>query len=253
MIDVVLPTIFVLLLWWGSTGILLRVNLASSRSRGSALAVSSLLLVPALVGLWLIRDVATPGAAALGLLCGLMVWAWQEMSYYAGAVTGPHRSPCPGQCVGWPRFKLALGTSLYHELAVVAGGGLLWVMSLGAVNRTAFYAYAVLWAMRWSAKLNVFLGVRNVNIGWLPPHLQYLHTYMPVRRFNALLPVSVVVGGAVGAALAYHALGATSLYHQWQSAMLSVLIVLGVLEHLFLVLPIDDAKLWRWAQPSGSA
>ncbi len=32
----------------------------------------------------------------------------------------------------------------------------------------------MLWAMRQSAKLNLFLGVRNLSDELLPPHLRYL-------------------------------------------------------------------------------
>ena len=39
--------------------------------------------------------------------------------------------------------------------------------------------------MRQSAKLNVFLGVRNLNADFLPDHLKYLQTYFVRAPMNA--------------------------------------------------------------------
>ncbi|WP_163591818.1 DUF3623 family protein, partial [Klebsiella pneumoniae] len=60
-----------------------------------------------------------------------------------------------------------------------------------------------LWLMRLSAKLNVFLGVRNLNEQFLPEHLRYMHSYFRQRSSNALFPVSVI-GVTALAASAWH-------------------------------------------------
>jgi putative photosynthetic complex assembly protein 2 len=41
-------------------------------------------------------------------------------------------------------------------------------------NQVGTGTFAVLWVMRISAKLNLFLGVRNLSEELLPPHLAYL-------------------------------------------------------------------------------
>ena len=47
--------------------------------------------------------------------------------------------------------------------------------------------------MRESAKLNLFLGVRNLSEEFLPAHLAYLQSYFRRRSMNMLFPFSVTV------------------------------------------------------------
>jgi putative photosynthetic complex assembly protein 2 len=47
----------------------------------------------------------------------------------------------------------------------------------GGDNRVAAATCATLGLMRWSAKLNLFLGVRNYNQDWLPGAPAYLDSY----------------------------------------------------------------------------
>jgi hypothetical protein len=106
----------------------------------------------------------------------------------------------------------------------------------------------VLAAMRLSAKLNVFLGVRNLAESFLPDHLSHLRSFFRRRRANALFPFSVagstlacalLLGEATAAgADAFRAVGFT---------LLGTLMALAVLEHWFMVLPLPFEALWRWA------
>ena len=54
------------------------------------------------------------------------------------------------------------------------------------------WTYLVLWGMRQSAKLNLFLGVRNLGVEFLPQHLRYLQSFFRRRAMNALFPLSIV-------------------------------------------------------------
>ena len=47
--------------------------------------------------------------------------------------------------------------------------------------------------------MNLFLGVRNLNEGFLPAHLKYLQTYFTRRPMNRLFPVSVIASTVVAA------------------------------------------------------
>ncbi len=51
------------------------------------------------------------------------------------------------------------------------------------------WTYLVLWGMRQSAKLNLFLGVRNLGVEFLPQHLRYLQSFFRRRGMNALFPL----------------------------------------------------------------
>jgi putative photosynthetic complex assembly protein 2 len=105
--------------------------------------------------------------------------------------------------------------------------------------------------MRLSAKLNLFLGVRNFGEALLPDHLRYLETYFARRRMNALLPFSALAGigacvGLVASAAAPGSDVATATGH----TLLASLIALGVLEHAFMVLPVPPEALYRRVLPA---
>jgi putative photosynthetic complex assembly protein 2 len=121
------------------------------------------------------------------------------------------------------------------------------VLTWGSVNATGAQAFAILFAMRLSAKLNLYLGVPNFDAAMLPPQLAYLKSYFRTRAFNALMPVSLVLGGVLTWWLGSRAL-ASEAATGW--SLLTGLALLGVVEHLFLVLPIRDGALWRWAIPA---
>jgi putative photosynthetic complex assembly protein 2 len=102
--------------------------------------------------------------------------------------------------------------------------------------------------MRISAKLNIFLGVRNLSIELLPPHLKYLGSYFRRRAMNLLFPFVVSVATGVAVAIVNDALdaapGSARAIGAW---LVSTMLTLGILEHWLLVLPLEATALWRWA------
>ena len=105
--------------------------------------------------------------------------------------------------------------------------------------------------MRQSAKLNVFLGVRNLNEQFLPEHLRYIHTYFRQRPSNGLFPVSVIAVTAL-AAMAWHSAVAMSFsaFEVTACSFIAMLLSLALLEHWFMVLPLPSEKLWDWGMRS---
>ena len=141
----------------------------------------------------------------------------------------------------------AVQTILWHELALIAMGLLIAALTWRGVNQVAALTFALLWIMRLSAKLNLFLGVRNHGEEFLPPHLGYLGSYFRHRRMNPLLPVSLIAGSGVAALLISAALQTESAGLRTGSLLLASLLVLALVEHLLMVLPLSPAALWRWA------
>ena len=245
------PILFALLLWWASTGaVLFLVGLPRTTFRWSMIGGTGLAVV-SFAGLLALRDVVTPWSAYLAFTCGLGLWAWHEMSFLFGFVTGPRRVSSAADARGWRRFRHALQTLLYHEIAILVTTLALVAVLWDAANQTGLWAFLLLWIMRLSAKLNIFLGVPNMNEEFLPPHLGFLRSYFRKRAMNALFPVTVTLGtiGCIwlfGRGLA----PATSPFEAASCLILGVMLALAVLEHWFLVLPVPDAALWRWAMPS---
>lgn len=247
MIDFLLALATVTLAWWLSTGVVLLLNHRSPATRKVALLIMSGISATALAMLPAVsRDLSAAGALS-GFLCGLCIWAWLEMTYLMNVITGPRSTDCPEGVGLATRFRLGLQTSLYHELMVLAAMLLTTVLSLGGGNRVAAATCITLGLMRWSAKLNLFLGVRNYNLDWLPPQLAYLDSYTRRARMNALFPLSVTCGGAIALHLLLQALGTDNPFLRAADLLISALLTLAVLEHLFLMFPFGESALWRWA------
>jgi putative photosynthetic complex assembly protein 2 len=244
---------YALFLWWFSTGVILYLDQRPERTYPWSLAGATLAMLVAFGVLLWSRDLGSVFGAYASFTAGVVIWGWMEMSYFMGFVTGPHKAPCPAGCGGWQRFRLALSTSIYHELVIVAAAIAMAWMTWGAVNAVGTWTFMILWLMRWSAKLNLFFGVPNLNEDWLPDRIRFLTTYLCKRPMNLFFPVSVSVATVIMCLLVDRALalpaggfGASALL------LAATLLALAILEHWLLVLPLADGALWRWAMDSNS-
>ncbi|MEQ1800664.1 MAG: putative photosynthetic complex assembly protein PuhE [Gammaproteobacteria bacterium] len=233
-------------LWWFTTGVVLWLCGRPRASYRWSLAGATLLLAVALVGLYVSSRETTAPSAFLAFTCAVVVWGWHEISYYMGLVTGPRPAPLRPGSGGWQRFSQGIATSLYHDLAIVCTGLALLALTADSPNRVGAWTFLVLWVMRWSAKLNLFLGVPNLNEDFLPPHLRYLATYMRRRAMNPLFPVSVTAGTGVVVWLVYPVAAGASAFDGAAAGLVATLLALAVLEHWFMVLPMNEAALWGW-------
>ncbi|CAN0304554.1 unnamed protein product, partial [Phaeothamnion confervicola] len=197
MSNIGLPLLYALLLWWFSTGVILYLDSLPRRTFRWSLAGASVLTVAALYALVRSSEMVSAVGAYIAFTAGVLVWGWLEMSYFMGLITGPWQSPCPPSVHGWRRFVLAIRTSLYHECAIVLTGGMMLWFTREQPNALAAWTFVVLWLMRWSSKLNVFLGVPNLNEDFLPEQLSYLKSFMPHRPMNLLFPVSITAATVV--------------------------------------------------------
>jgi hypothetical protein len=100
--------------------------------------------------------------------------------------------------------------------------------------------------MHMAAKLNVFFGVRNFRIEFLPHHLHFLGKLLVKRPINAFFPISVGIASIAALVLLNNALAPDASAGQViGSLFLCTIILLGVLENWLLVLPLP-ATLWGW-------
>jgi putative photosynthetic complex assembly protein 2 len=137
-------------------------------------------------------------------------------------------------------------TSLYHELAIVLTAAGIAAISWQAPNQTGMLTFVIFWLMRWSVKLNIFLGVRNLHHEFWPSHLQYLQSYTRNRVMNAWFPCAIAAALAAAFFLLSSAAGAEPGSAERTSAVLLLsILLLAILEHALLMLPVPDAILWR--------
>ncbi len=248
------PVGFTLLVWWFGTGAILYLDGLPQRTYRWSFLGATACLVAALVGLAATRSETGITGAYVAFACAIVVWGWQEMGFLMGFVTGPRQTPCPPDAHGWQRFRYALEAILYHEFAILVLGIAVLALTWGGANQVGSGTFVILWVMRISAKLNVFLGVRNLYQDFLPEHLRYLQTYFRKKSMNLLFPFSVSLATAAAAFLwRQAAAGDASAFSALQSTFLATLLSLAVLEHWFLVLPLPAEKLWRWGLRSRDA
>jgi len=110
------------------------------------------------------------------------------------------------------------------------------------------WTFLLLWVMRLSAKLNLFLGVSNHGEELLPGRLRYLATYFGRRSMNLLFPVAVTAATTLAALLWLHAAAPGASAHDSVAlALVAAMLTLAVVEHWFMVLPLQGTALWHWA------
>ena len=240
--------LYALFVWWFSTGLIIcldnlpRRTFPWSMAGGTAVCLISILRLRQGA-----HDTSVAGAYA-AFTYGVLVWGWQEMSFFTGVITGPRREACPEGASGWRRFRLAVGTCLYHELTILLTAAVIAALTWGAPNQVGLWTFLVLWAMRQSSKINVFAGVLNLNEQFLPPHLRFLATYMRRRPMNLFFPLSVTAATAALVWLVQRTMAVeTDAFAATGLTFVATVLALAILEHWFLILPLPFAQLWAWA------
>ena len=242
-----------LFLWWFSTGIILwRVRRADNEGHQAHLWSVLLglpLLLAGIVGIKESVNDTSPIGAYVAFLSALAVWAWVELAFLSGIITGPNTRHCPAGTPLAARFLRAVGTILWHEMLLIALLCYIAVLSHGADNIFGLWTFVILFFARISAKLNLFFGVPRIHTEFLPRPLAHLASHFRLAPMNWVFPLSV-------SALSFAA--ACWLERAWQAkgagaevgfTLLAALTLLALLEHWFMVVPLPDQKLWRWMLP----
>lgn len=242
-----LPALYTVFLWWFATGLILHLDGLRAETFRWSMGGATAVLAGACWGLAASAADPSVGGAYIAFTCALAIWGWLELSFLTGWVTGPRKTPCEPGTEGWSRFLAAATAVLWHELAILAGAALVAALTWGGPNQIGAGTFLILWTMRLSAKLNVFLGVRNLAESFLPDHLGYLRSFFRRRPANALFPVSVI-GSTIVCALLFEEAFAPHAdpFRAVGFTLLGTLMALAVLEHWFLVLPLPFEALWRW-------
>jgi putative photosynthetic complex assembly protein 2 len=240
-----------LFVWWFSTGVVLYiVGRPGLSSRGSLLGATAL-FAASLYGLAKSGSDTSVGGAYIAFACAVLLWGTQEFGFLAGLVTGPRSQACPQGSAGWRRAVLAVEAILYHEIALIFSGAAILAVTWNADNQFGTWTFLILWALRVSAKLNLFLGVPVLNHEFLPERLEYLTSFFTRRPIGLFFPLAVTAATAVTTLLMTMALaGDANAFRSTGYMLLASLTALGVLEHWFMVLPLPIAALWSWGMRS---
>jgi putative photosynthetic complex assembly protein 2 len=246
-LDYAIAITFAIFVWWFSTGAVLYLLKMPEQTFGVSMLTATAVACMGLFGLWVTSNDTTVASAFCGFSCALIVWAWHEISFLTGYVTGTRVSPCPPGGTEGQRFLHATQTLIYHELAIVATMAMILSLTWNAPNQFGTLTFVVLWLARISAKLNVYFGVPNLTDEFLPQHLAYLKSYFRNRPMNLLFPLSVTVSTLMTWLCIDHATAPdATAFAATGWSLLATLMFLVVVEHWFLVLPLPVAALWNW-------
>jgi putative photosynthetic complex assembly protein 2 len=248
MSNLALAALFAVFIWWFSTGIVLLLNRMSRTAVRWSLGLSTLLSAAALTALAHTAQQTTVASVYCAFTCALLVWGWNELTFLTGWITGPRTTAIAADLPRGQRFVQAVRAILWHELGILAVGLVIMAITWNAPNQIGTWTFMVLWAMRISAKLNLFFGVRNLSEQFLPPHLAYLESFFRRKPINLFFPFAVAAASIVLTLVVKRALDPSLNAAQATGlALVGSLLALAILEHWLLILPIDATALWRWA------
>lgn len=248
------PLLFALVMWFIGTAAVVWLDSRARTTFRTSFTLAGGVAAIATAAVWWSAADASWGGAYVGFAAAILIWGWHEMGFLMGFVAGPNRLPCPPGATGWTRLRLATATVIHHELALAATVLVLLALTRGQPNQAAPLTFLLLFGLRLSAKFNLYLGVPNLSDEVFPPHLAYLKSYFRTRARNPLLPLSIIGSGGLAVWTWMLAEAAPAQSGAAVTAtLLAGLSALGMVEHLFLVLPLRDARLWEWASAKTKA
>jgi putative photosynthetic complex assembly protein 2 len=246
----VVPFIVTVAIWFIATGLIAWADNRERSTFSRSMVIGGVAGIAGLVVILLASLSAEVWAIYLGFVGALMVWGWHELAFLTGAATGPRRGPSDPALTGVARFRQAAATVMHHEVALALTALLLISLSWNVPNQIGATVFVLMFGMRLTSKINLFVGVPNTTSEMLPEHLAYLKTYFGPNRITLLLVVSILGLAGLTAWFAALALAApVGSAEMVGASLLTTLALLGVLEHLFLALPFRDGMLWGWALP----
>jgi len=242
------PFIVTVAIWFFATGLIAWADNRGRATFSRSLVIGGACGIAGLIAILFASQSTALWAVYASFAGALMVWGWHEIGFLTGAAAGPRREPADAGLTGSRRFAQASATVIHHEVALAVTALLLISLSWNAPNQIGATVFVLLFALRLTAKINMFVGVPNSTAEMLPAHLAYLKTYFGRNRMTALLALSIIAILAVAfwfGSLAMAApLGSAEMVG---ASLLTSLCLLGALEHGFLALPFRDGMLWGWA------
>ena len=157
--SLLIPVVFAVVTWWFSTGIILWLIRLPREHHPTIALVATIAMVAATVIMLDLRQQTNVISVYAGFFTGIVLWGWHEIMFLLGYISGPRRHHCPPDLPIARRFVTSAQTVIHHELVIAAHAGVLVWLVWGAANPVALWTFLLLWGMRLSAKLVVFLGL----------------------------------------------------------------------------------------------
>lgn len=243
-----MPVLFVILLWWSSTGAILWLARGSDQQMHPRLLIMTVLCALGFGGLIISTANHTVWSVYVGFLSALIIWGWVEFTFLAGLITGKLKGNCPKNLDEGSRFVSAFSAINYHEFTLLGALLIISLIDFAGSHSMASITFACMWLMRIGAKFAVFSGVPKLSVEMMPERLAYLQSYFRADRIGWGYWLSLL-GCSSFLAAGIYALGHVGYDEvaRTQILMLTALVSLALLEHVFMILPLADSRLWGWA------
>ena len=242
-----------ILTWWGSTGLIVLAVRSSEQRHNLVMIGAAFMAAFGLAALIASADFATPTGAFTAFVGALLIWAFFEVAFLLGWITGPRKTALPAGVTGRLRFKFAVQTVIHHELALIGTLVFLTATMWGSANHVGVMIFALLWVMRLASKFILFLGARHSLSELAPPRLAYLQSYFRTDRTTILFPIVMVLGIINFVFLARAAVISDAPFFIVAHVLAATFMLLALIELVFLNLPVRDSALWAWAMQIGRA
>jgi putative photosynthetic complex assembly protein 2 len=242
-----------ILAWWGSTGLIVLAVRSSEQRHNIVMIGAAFMAALGLAALIASAQSATSVGAFAAFVGALLIWAFFEVAFLLGWITGPRKTALPVGATGRKRFGFAVETVIHHELALIGTLAFLAVTLWGSANHVGVMIFALLWVMRLASKFILFLGARHSLSELAPPRLAYLQTYFRTDRTTILFPIVMVLGIVNFVFLARAAVMSDAPFFIVAHVLAATFMLLALAELVFLNLPVRDSALWAWAMPKSNS
>lgn len=242
------PVLFVILLWWFSTGAVLWLSMRPKHQLPLGLLGITIVSAIGFASATIAANSSQNWAPYIGFVSALAIWAWVEFTFLTGLITGPRTKTCPENISERLRFRLAFRTISRHEFALLGALLAVFLTTYAGTDHTAVLTFLTLWVMRVSAKLTIFSGVPAFSKDIMPAQIRHLHSYFREDRIGPVFWVSTAgCTLLLCAAMFALAVGLVPEDKVVQAVLLTTLVALAAFEHWMMVLPFEETALWKWA------
>ena len=243
--------------WWFLTGILLFIVKKVDQVNPKAHKIVAISLSPILLFgcaiYWTSLSKSNLEAIYWSFFGSLSIWAWFELAFLLGLMNGPNKEYYKKSSSKKDRFYQAWSAIAYSELILFTSLLVMTFLSFGAENKVGLWTYGILYCARVCAKLNLFLGVPNINSDFLPIPVKHLSSYFKVGNTSWFFPISITL---ISFCLFFWVdricapgINNTAVVGY---TLLASLTALALVEHWFMVVSVKDAELWRWMLPKAA-
>ena len=228
---------YALVLWWVSTGVIIVLYRQPRWTYAATFGMLSVIAAGCATLMFLIRNDTSITATYLSFSAGTLVWGWNLASYYTGAISGPLTVIPAEPLTAQQRFRLAVRSSLHHELVSLGIVIIALWWSIGVPNTSGQLTIVLFYVMHQLSKLNIYFGARNFSGEWLPAHLRYIMVFFGPNRNHWFFAVTISVALGITTWTIIAARAAIDDATQIQMTFLALLAGAAVLEIFVLMIP----------------